>query len=56
MITVKQAAGLLGVSTMRVHHLLKERRIRGARKLGRIWGLPNTPVVQAPKRPQGRPP
>jgi hypothetical protein len=56
MITVKQAAGLLGFSTMRVHHLLKQRRIRGARQLGRFWFLPDHPVVQPPKKPQGRPP
>lgn len=55
MITVKQFAKRRGVSEMRVRQLLQERRIPGARKLGRDWILPDRPVIKPPRNPRGRP-
>jgi excisionase family DNA binding protein len=54
-ITVSQAAEKLGLTTGRIRQLILAGRIRGARKLGSIWVLPDDPVVAKPKNPQGRP-
>jgi excisionase family DNA binding protein len=52
-ITVKAAAEILGVSDARVRQLLLESRIRGAKKIGRDWMLPDKPVIAPPKNPRG---
>lgn len=53
MISVSVAATRLGLSRQRVALLCKQRRIPGARLLGRQWFLPDTPRITAP--PQGSP-
>lgn len=53
MITVKQAAEKFGVSEMRIRQLLQEGRIRGAKKLGPIWVIPERAVIAKPKNPRG---
>lgn len=45
MITVAQAACWLGVTERRVQVLCKQRRIPGARLVGRTWRLPDRPTV-----------
>lgn len=55
MITVKKAADKLGVNDSRVRQLLLEGRIKGARKAGRDWLLPDNPVIKPPSNPRGRP-
>ena len=55
MITVKQFAEKRGVSTMRIRQFIAERRIAGARKLGRDWFIPDRAVVRPPANPRGRP-
>jgi excisionase family DNA binding protein len=52
-ITVKQAAELLGITDSRVRQYLLEDRIKGARKIGRDWLLPDKPVIRPPKNPRG---
>jgi excisionase family DNA binding protein len=53
MITVKEAADILKLSDGRVRQLLSEQRIRGAKKVGRDWLLPDKPVISSPKKPRG---
>ena len=55
MITVKEAAGKLGVNDSRVRQLLLEGRIKGAQKMAGVWLLPNNPVIKKPSNPRGRP-
>lgn len=45
MISVDEAAQILGVSPRRVRTLCTQERIKGAKKIGRDWVLPNKPVV-----------
>lgn len=45
MITATDAAALLGVTPRRVQALCQQGRIRGARKLGRDWLLPDRPRI-----------
>jgi excisionase family DNA binding protein len=54
-ITVQQAAEQLGLTDSRIRQLLLAGRIRGARKVGRDWVLPNNPVIARPAKPRGRP-
>jgi len=42
MITAKQAAAVLGISETRMCLLLRQGRVRGARKKGRVWMIPIT--------------
>lgn len=50
MISVADAARLLGLSRQRVALLCKQRRIRGARLVGRLWYLPDRPEIIAGAR------
>lgn len=45
MITVADAATLLGCTPNRIRALCRESRIPGAEKLGRDWLLPDRPSV-----------
>lgn len=51
--TVQQAAEALGLTDARVRQLLIEGRIRGAKKFGKAWMLPDNPVIAPPKNPRG---
>jgi excisionase family DNA binding protein len=55
-LTVRQAADLLGVSTEAVHHLLKRGRIPGQRLDGWMWVLKRDDVTayQASQEGKGR--
>jgi hypothetical protein len=44
-ISVAEGAKLLGLSRQRVVLLCQKRRIPGAKLLGRMWFLPNPPIV-----------
>jgi excisionase family DNA binding protein len=48
MITTKQAAKKLGVSEIRLRHLLQDGRIPGATKFGVVWQIPDKPVIEPP--------
>jgi hypothetical protein len=50
-ITVKEAASVMQLSEQRIRLLCQQGRIAGALNLGRLWMLPNAPVI-APPRPQ----
>lgn len=50
MITIKEAAAILNISERRVRTLCAGGRIKGARKQGRDWSLPNAPKVTPGKR------
>lgn len=53
MIGTEEAAKLLRVCTQRVRQLLKEGRIKGAKKVGRFWKIPlfgNKPEVKKGSR------
>jgi excisionase family DNA binding protein len=54
MISVAEAAARLKLSERRVQILCKQRRIPGAKLIGRIWMLPEefkiTPGTRGPKR------
>lgn len=45
MITIAKAALLLNVNQQRIRVLCRDGRIRGARKVGRDWVLPDRPVI-----------
>jgi excisionase family DNA binding protein len=53
MIDTTEAAERLGVSTLRVQQLCRQRRIKGARLTGRVWMIPEyfvvTPGTRGPK-------
>lgn len=49
----KEVARLLGVSIVRVRHLLAQKRIKGAKKKGKFWQIPlkkGMPVITKGKR------
>jgi hypothetical protein len=50
MITSAAAAALLGVTPRRVQALCAQGRIRGAKKIGRDWMLPDQPRISAGTR------
>jgi hypothetical protein len=54
MISIAQAAARLHLSEQRVRLLAKQRRIPGARRIGRTWFLPDAlaiaPGTRGPKR------
>ena len=52
--TVKQAAGELGISVPRVHQLIQEERLP-AEKLGRDWIIESSDLKKVKDRPTGRP-
>jgi hypothetical protein len=58
MIDSAQAAARLGVSTLRVQQLCRQRRIKGARLVGRVWMIPEefevTPGARGPAPKAGR--
>jgi excisionase family DNA binding protein len=59
MISIAQAATILGLSRQRVALLAKQRRIRGARLVGRTWRLPEAlhvlpGRVRGPGKPKSR--
>ena len=45
MIPISAASALLGISEARTRLLCQQRRIKGARKIGRDWWLPVNPIV-----------
>lgn len=50
-----EAAGILNVTERRVRKLCEDGRIRGARKIGKQWVIPNPPRVEpASMGPKGR--
>lgn len=54
MLTLAEAAARLGISVRRAQRLAQERRIKGARKMGRDWRVPDPPVVTEGRRgPRG---
>jgi len=53
MITTKQFAEKTGVSEQRVRQWLDQKRIDGAKKIGRDWIIPEDATVE--RRPVGRP-
>ena len=50
MISVKEAATILGISERRVRVLCAERRIKGVKKIGTTWVLPGNPVISPAPR------
>ncbi len=51
--TTKEVANILGVSVIRVRHLLAQNRIKGAYKKGKLWCIPlnkGKPTITAGKR------
>lgn len=50
MITINEAALLLNITGRRVRTLCAAGRIKGAKKQGRDWLLPNKPIVTPGKR------
>ena len=48
MITVAQAAKKLRLSETRLRQLLLEGRIVGAQYFGRVWAIPDKPVIDPP--------
>lgn len=46
MITITQAAALLGVSPARLRVLCRDGRIPGAKRVGAVWLLPDRPKVK----------
>lgn len=56
-VTVSEAAGILGVSEPRVRALLLKGRIVGARKFGHMWAIPLNSKGKPDiiPRPAGRP-
>lgn len=52
MISVKEAATALKVSERRVRVLCVEKRIKGAKKVGRAWVLPDVPKVSEAENPR----
>ena len=61
MISVAHAAAILGLSRQRVALLCKQRRIPGARLLGRSWAIPEAFAiipgkVRGPNKPKATPP
>lgn len=44
-ITTAEAAAQLGVTPLRVQQLCRERRIKGARLVGRTWQIPEDFVI-----------
>jgi excisionase family DNA binding protein len=57
MLDTAEAAHRLGVTKLRVQQLCQQRRIKGARLVGRVWMIPGdfkvTPGTRGPK-PKGR--
>lgn len=57
-ITTAQAAAQLEVTPLRVQQLCRQRRIKGARLVGRVWIIPEdfkvTPGIPGRKPKQGR--
>ncbi|MDJ0733993.1 MAG: helix-turn-helix domain-containing protein [Nostocaceae cyanobacterium] len=52
-VSTTQAANLLGVSPTRIRYLLKQGRIKGAYKVGKIWVIPlfnDMPVISKGNR------
>jgi excisionase family DNA binding protein len=49
-ITSKEAAERMGVTISRIQALLRQRRIRGARLVGRTWLIPENFEVKAGTR------
>lgn len=45
MIGTTEASQLLGVSPRRVRALCEQKRIPGAKLVGKTWTLPNKPIV-----------
>lgn len=45
MISVEQAAQILGVSPRRVRTLCAQERIKGAKLVSGVWVIPSKPVV-----------
>lgn len=57
LISVTDAATLLGYHQSRVRQLLAEGRIKGARKVGSVWVIPHPPTVLPPRdAPRDTPP
>lgn len=50
MINTKTAAEKFGITPRRVRVLCEQGRIRGAKKIGRDWTIPDNPVITEPKR------
>lgn len=50
MLTAAEAAARLGITADRVRMLARQRRIPGARRVGRDWRLPDPPLVTPGKR------
>lgn len=50
MLTIQQAAAQLGVSVRRVQALCAQKRIKGARKAGPVWVLPNKLTIKPGSR------
>ncbi len=57
MIDTADAAERLGLTRLRVQQLCQQRRIKGARLMGRVWMIPEdfsvTPGTRGPK-PKGK--
>lgn len=53
--TVAQAAKALRLSAIRVYKLLEQGRIRGAKRFGNVWIIPDKPVIHPPLQKQFRP-
>ena len=54
MITLKDAAKRLRLSTVRLRQLVETGRIVGARKLGPIWVMPAKPRIDPPLQTKHR--
>jgi len=54
MITSQQGAKLLGVSDARMRQLLAHGRVRGEKKFGWMWMLPDKPVIDPPLQTKHR--
>ena len=50
MVSVTEAASEWNVTRARIHQLLAEGRIRGARKVGEVWVIPSPVTVTPGKR------
>lgn len=54
MISTTEAAAILGIARKRLSLLCKQRRVPGARLVGRVWLVPEAPVItpgtRGPKR------
>jgi excisionase family DNA binding protein len=55
MISSKEAAARLGVSQLRVQQLCRQRRITGAKLLGRVWMIPaDFEIAPGSRGPKGK--